>query len=140
MHLRQTDISKLPGIDASILPPSLQELVLILELPPTLRLVEHVGGTGVFVPTTERCKPEHQLARIVGFAALLKLAEARGGEYIEIPRAASALRAVRDNQIKALYPSKSQRELALLFGLTERQIRNILGDQVADEKQQELFS
>lgn len=128
------------SISEGLLPPSLQRVAEHIGLPATLRLVEARGGISIWVPTTDRCTPEHYLSRLIGFAALLALAELHGGEELEIPRAVAAVRAVRDARIREQYDGgKSQWDLALEYGLTERQIRNILNGLVAEEKQQALF-
>ena len=111
----------------------------------TMALVEHVGGLRIFIPTPDRVTDDHQFAQIIGAASLRKLAEAYGGlEHFQLPKAEKALLAVRNARIAADYQtSKTARQLAAEYRLTERQIVRILSDQgvtaPADRRQTALF-
>ena len=93
----------------------------------------------------DRVTDDHQFAQIIGTASLRKLAEAYGGlEHFQLPKAEKALLAVRNARIAADYQtSKTARQLAAEYRLTERQIVRILSDQgvtaPADRRQTALF-
>lgn len=125
-------------VEARYLPRILQDLAEIIGLAATLRLVEAYGGVRLYVP--KRFDPDHPIVKLIGHAPAVLLVEAYGGEaHFDIPRAIAATRAVRDNGIRRDRDfGASHRELALRNGLTERQIRNILGDE-EDDRQVGLF-
>lgn len=119
----------------SLLPGVLREIEPLIGMAATLRLVEAYGGVRLYVPRQMHAR--HPLARLLGLDAAQRLAEMFGGEeHFDIPRAVAIARQVRNRQLRSERNEKSQRELALQYGLTERQVRNILGDQ--DDAQQEL--
>ncbi len=138
-----TDPRTLPADQVSIddLPPVLREIAALIGIAPALTLVRHFGGVRVYVPQV--MTPEHTLARLLGFEAALKLADHYGGAaVIEVPRALDAMIAVRNAHIRAQYRTteKSQRDLALEHRMTERWIREIVGDDPTDDPQVDLFS
>ena len=128
-----------------LLPPVLQDFVRLIGLRHTMALVEHVGGLRIFIPTPDRVTDEHQFAQVIGTASLRKLAEAYGGlEHFQLPKAEKALLAVRNARIAADYQtSKTARQLAAEYRLTERQVVRILSDQGVtappDRRQAALF-
>lgn len=125
-------------INTDLLPPILQDLVELIGLHLTMKLVETHGGTRLFVPKRE-VADDHPLARLLGAQAANKLVGAYGGEeHFDIPLALRAMKAVRNAQIRARRPHSSLRLLALEFRTTERNIRIICGEMV-DDRQQGLF-
>lgn len=126
-------------IEARYLPSILQDMAELIGLPATLKLVEAYGGVRLYIP--KRFDPDHPLVKLVGHAHAAKLCESYGGElHFDIPRAVAATRAARDARMRndrAL--GATHRELALRYVLTERQIRNILGDDEEDDRQVGLF-
>ena len=65
-------------------------------------------------------KPGHQLAQRIGFEAAEILSDNYALRYINVPRVASALRAIRDDEIRGHHiHGKSAALLALDYGLTE---------------------
>jgi Mor family transcriptional regulator len=126
-------------IDTDLLPPILQDIVELIGLQPTMRLVETYGGVRLYVPKLE-LEDDHPLIRQIGREAAEKLQAMYGGEpHFDIPKAERALRAVRDARIRHLRSAgASTRTLALDNGLTERQIRTICGE-LEDDRQVGLF-
>lgn len=119
-------------IEAADLPPRLAELAGVIGLAATLRLVEARGGTRVYVP--EAANDDHWLMRLIGRGPFERLVAWRPREHVELDRAAGALRAARDRQILAEHQAgASSSALALQYGLTQRQIFNILARSSADE-------
>ncbi|WP_254504350.1 Mor transcription activator family protein [Duganella vulcania] len=74
--------------------------------------------------------PEHVLARLIGFDLALKLSAEFGGmDHFDIPRAAGALRMVRNRDIAEKFiKGKTLRQLALEYLMTERAIQKILAE------------
>ncbi len=125
-------------LDTDLLPPILQDIVALIGLPHTMKLVDQHGGTRLFVPKLGVAE-DHPLAVLLGHRAASKLIAHYGGEeHFDIPLAARALRAVRNAQIRAERPHTSTRLLALKWRTTERNIRIICGE-MADERQGGLF-
>lgn len=124
-------------IDVDDLPGILQDLVELIGLPAALILVEHYGGVRLYVPV--KYDPEHVLVKHIGHQAALKLIEMYGGDCFDIPKAEKAMRAVRDRKIREQYRVKSQRQLAIEHGLTDRQIRNIVAGIEEGDLQESLF-
>lgn len=124
--------------DLAYLPQQLQDIIEIIGLPAAKRLVEHYGGVSVMVPPQMR--EDHALARLLGLEAAQKLVEQYARERITVPRAYRAIIAFRNSLIRAAHADgKTAKELALLHGITERWIWNILANETADDSQKDLF-
>ncbi|MDO8704006.1 MAG: Mor transcription activator family protein [Sulfuricaulis sp.] len=123
------------------LPESLREVVDLIGLPATLRLVENFGGViQVYVP--RQIEPDHPLATVLGLSTARKLVPRYGADYLRnIPRCALGLRRIRNTEIRRRHRAESAAKLALVFALTERQIWTILsdGDDGQQDKQTALF-
>ena len=127
------------AIDSSLLPPILRDIVDLVGMHPTMKLVEAYGGVRLYVPKGELAE-DHYLVRLIGREAAEKLQAMYGGEpHFDIPKAERAMRAVRDARIRAQRPGTSVRALALEHRLTERQIRTICGELGEDDNQVDLF-
>lgn len=125
-------------IESRYLPGILQDLAELIGLAATLRLVEAYGGVRLYVP--KRFDPDHPIVKLIGHALAVLLVEAYGGEdHFDIPRAIAATRAARDARMRRERTlGATHRELALRNGLTERQVRNILGSE-EDDRQMGMF-
>lgn len=123
------------------LPIVLRDMVGIIGLPATLTIVKHYGGVRLYVP--RNMPPHHILARLIGFEAASKLATEFGGQdHFDIPRAVSAIRAVRNTELAEKFrKGKTLRELALEYAMTERGITKVLAAQGSsqDDRQSPLF-
>ncbi len=111
------------------LPESLREVMDLIGLQATFRLVQHFGGAiAVYVP--HQIETDHQLAVALGLPAARKLAVYYGGaELRNIPRCAFGLRRIRNAEIDRRHRAgDSALNLARAFGLTERQVRTILSE------------
>ena len=108
------------------LPQQVRQIVRVVGMQAALQLVRNYGGVRLYVPTN--MTPDHILARIIGFEAAVKLAGEYGGmQHFDIPRAAGALRLVRNREIAEKFvKGKSLRQLALEYMMTERGIQKIL--------------
>lgn len=118
------------------LPITLQEMDQLIGTKAVFQLVEKYGGIRFYVP--QKIHADHELAKLIGMEAAEKLAREYGGSAHEIPRALLASIDRRNQEIKNEYKTHSQRQLARKYGLTERQIRNIVGEKT-DERQLALF-
>ncbi len=122
------------------LPESLRDVVELIGLPATLRLVESYGGIiALYVPRD--IDPDHPIAVAIGIAAARKLAARYGADTLRnIPRCVDGLRRIRNAEIRARHPHESAARLALDYSLTERQIWSILAEvRDVDDKQAALF-
>jgi hypothetical protein len=107
------------------LPDSLRDIVELIGLPATLKIVEHLGGSCIDVPAKYR--DDFLLVRIVGHQAAAKVVAYYAGERIYIAKADDALRAQRDAEIVDRYEGgASMLALALEHHLSTRQVWNIL--------------
>lgn len=105
------------------------------------RMMNMWGGTRLYIPTSEKCTNNHPIALAIGIDALLKLSHEFGSDRIEIPLGISVIKDMRNKEIIALFGSNNASELALRYGMTERNIRNILKKRqpVVDTNQLSLF-
>ncbi len=127
-------------IDIDDLPATLREMAALIGLVATLTLVRHFGGTRLYVP--KAAAPEHIIARLIGFEAMVRLCTHYGAQFqgLDIPRALDATIAVRNREIRRQAAlGKSHRELAREFHLTERWVREILGEAPLPSGQADLF-
>lgn len=126
-------IDDLPGV--------LRDMVEIIGLPATLTIVKHYGGVRLYVPGN--MVPHHILARLIGFEAACKLSSEFGGmDHFDIPRAVSAVRAVRNAELAEKFrKGKTLRQLAIEYAMTERGITKALATQGTsqDDRQSPLF-
>lgn len=129
-----------PDLDLDLLPPVLRELAAQLGVAPITRLVEAHGGTRIYVP--HAVDEEHRLVAVLGLAPARALCAALGGDYLDVPRCLRAAKHLRDQAlIRDARAGMTQRELALKYGMTERNVRLLwraAGLEV-DDRQAELF-
>lgn len=132
------DAVKLDDTYIDLLEPILQDIVELIGLHHTMKLVQAYGGVRLYVPKLE-LENDHSLVQLIGATAAKKLQAMYGGEtHFDIPKAERALRAVRDTEIRNKRPHTSVRLLALEHHLTERNIRYICGE-LEDDRQVGLF-
>ncbi|MGA8147805.1 MAG: Mor transcription activator family protein [Gallionellaceae bacterium] len=122
-------------------PVNLLEIIEIIGETHALKLVKRYGGTTPRLPAIRNIKVDHHMAQCIGVEALTKLAKTTGGgRWLYIPRCARGLREARNREIVQLYTDGMKvDDLALKFGLSDRQIENILGSAVIDDRQPSLF-
>jgi hypothetical protein len=126
-------------LSVELLPGVLQEFVRLIGLPATMLLVDKFGGLRIYIPLNPT--PEHHFAQLIGVDNLRRLSEIYGREdHFELPKAERALLALRNAKIRAEYGTKSIRQLASEYGLTERHVTRIVGAPGAEnDEQSELF-
>jgi hypothetical protein len=122
-----------------LLPPKLREIAEYCGADTALLLLEHAGGGHVRVPNPEHLHGLHQLVEWLGVERATEFCRNFAGDIIQVPRAAAAIRAVRNRKIRAeRQAGASLFHLARYYGLTERQILTIVGREV-DDRQFDLF-
>ncbi len=116
------------GTCSDLLPPLLQDFERLIGLQPTMALVQRWGGLRIYIPTPDKVTAEHPYATTIGVPALLQLAREYGGlPHFQLPRAARALQALRNQRIAADYATdKTARQLAAEHGITEGQVGRIV--------------
>lgn len=126
---------------AEDLPEGIADLVDAIGFGATLKLIEHCPGIRIRPPREDRLHAEHRLVRAIGFDAARALSRLAEGLKIEVPRGATAIRRARNRAMKRDEQTMSQPQLALKYGLTQRQVRTILNgfDEDADARQSALF-
>ena len=127
------------------LPASIQRLADWVGHDAALVLVSHFGGaTTPYIPSPDRLTEQHWLVELVGMEPARTIAFNLGGGTLHLPKCTAALRATRNQMILDAYyrERKTQRELALLYKLDERQIRSIVNGQSMAKKteQTDLFN
>lgn len=125
------------NLDTSLLPGILRELAELIGITGTMTLVDEYGGVRLYVPMT--LPEDHPLINLIGPENAQKVIEGYGGEKLEIPKAIDYMRQIRDIEIRSQWPALSQRQLALKYNTTERNIRLILGKCERNENQMPLF-
>jgi hypothetical protein len=122
-----------------LLPSKLREIAEYCGIETALLLLEHAGGRYVSVPYPEHLHALHQLVEWLGVERASGFCRQYAGELIQVPKAAAAIRAIRDQQIREDRRSgASLGSLARRYGLTQRQITTIVG-QETDDRQFDLF-
>lgn len=106
------------------LPPKLRELVRLIGLAPAMAIVKHWGGLRIKIP--EKYHEDHALVRVAGREAMVKLVDAYAVQNLYIPRAVTAMNALRNVDIvRRLEGGASGSTLAREYGMSERQIWKI---------------
>jgi Mor family transcriptional regulator len=77
------------------------------------------------VEITDLDGDQRDLAELIGIEAFRKLVQTYGGCNIYIQKPDRLLRDARDNEIRAKFDGYNFQELAILFNLSERMIREI---------------
>jgi hypothetical protein len=125
----------------TVTPVNLLEVVEIIGEAAALKLVERFGGTTPRLPAIRNINPDNELAQCIGIEALTELVKATGGgRWMYVAKCARSLRDARNREIVQLYSeSVPVVELARRYHLSDRQIWNILGSTVVDDRQVSLF-
>lgn len=109
----------------SALPPLLAELAEVIPLQAALKLSDHYGGTRLYIPGVPA--PESGLVALLGPRTVRALSRRYGGETLEVPRSAALKRSLRNEELRHRRAAgESVTTLVRRFGLTARQVRNIL--------------
>ncbi|NKB37881.1 MAG: hypothetical protein GKR93_12065 [Gammaproteobacteria bacterium] len=126
------------NIDIELLPKTTREIVEVIGLPSTILMVEHYGGTELWVP--EKIDRNHDLAKTIGLESAAKLCHHFSREKLLIDKCESAMNAIRNAEIVRRYQSgDTAKSLGKEFNLHERMIWYILSDTPKDSNQIHLF-
>lgn len=106
---------------------TLEQVAQTIGVSAAILLAQRLGGARIYVP--EVTNIEHPIALAIGLENAKKLSEHFSGEYLEIP-SKTAFRKLRNKLICKLYiDGKTANALAPLFGITRRQVFNIVNDE-----------
>ncbi len=113
-------------IDPATLPLLAQEIISLIGISQTLKLMKARGG--VRTPIPYKASHTCQLASIINISSVRCLVQRYAGELLEIPKADSLLRQLRNKAIAEDYEENdmSHAELALKYNLSRGGIRKIL--------------
>ena len=133
-------MSPLPLFDLppELIPERMQEIASYCGQQTALVLLLHYPGVHVSIPKNP--SPTHKLTELLGFAAFVQLCELYGGQDIQVPRAAAAWRALRNQKIlKGFSQGIYQSTMALEHGISERQVNQICNT-VRIDRQLDIFA
>lgn len=112
------------SVDPRLLPPVMRQLIAVIGMEATIRLLRARGGQRVHVPESR----SKLLTDIVGAESARQLCERFGGQELDLPKYDKVAQQLRDVAIRAERPGASLNELAARHDLTRRHIQNILRD------------
>lgn len=122
----------------ALIPERLQEIAGYCGEQTALALLLNFPGVHVRIP--KKAHPTHKLAELLGMPAFIKMVEIFPDEVLQIPRAAAAIRALRNQQIlRDFARGDSQATIAIAYGMTERQI-NTICNTIRIDNQLDLFA
>lgn len=109
-------------IEPKLLPPQMRQLVSIIGLPDTVKLLQARGGTFFRFPLKAH---DSLLADIIGNEPAALLCNELGGKTWELPKCDKILNKIRNIAIQKARETHSASEVARMFDLTRRHIINI---------------
>ncbi|MBF0611974.1 MAG: hypothetical protein G8345_03910 [Magnetococcales bacterium] len=113
------------------MPESLKEIKETLGMDAAMAMLQNFAGIRLFIP--KKINPTHLLCERLGKELASLLSNHFGGETLTIPRAARAIRQMRNIEITTQYDKgASVRHLASQYKLTERQIYTILSETILE--------
>ena len=115
-----------PAVNLEALPPQMRDLVRVIGLTSTLRLIGSNGGTRITVP--HKLREHDPIAVLLGLEVFGKLVDEYGGEYLTLPKGDSYLRELRHEQVREFdRQGMHVDDIAEATGYTRRHVFNILG-------------
>lgn len=121
-----------------LLPPKLLEIAEYCGDKTAMALLENYGGGHLCVP--QQVDILHRLSEILGMAAANAFCQAFAGEIIQVPKAAKAIRALRNAEIRRLRnEGEPLFNVARKVGLTERQVLTICNGPAEACRQADMF-
>lgn len=127
--------------DIKHLPPRTRELARLIGLGPLRDLCRWKGGVTIYIPSRERLRRSHPLARRLGWEAAWALAEDEG-RRLEVPIMDQGATPVLHRAIREYRRTHSEAETARHFRITVRWVRLVCGRQEPDpgeNPQSDLF-
>lgn len=107
-------------LDLDLLEPLLRQLVDLVGLQATMTLVDHHGGTLLYI--ARQADQNAHLVDLIGAEKAAILGRALGPDRRFIPKAGAALLAARNRRILAELETQSVREVARRYRLGERMV------------------
>jgi len=121
-------------------PVNILEIVGIIGEAAALKLVASYGGDTPRIPALRNVSAEHPMAQCIGLEALTALSKVHGGSWLFIAKCYKGMIRRRNANIVRDYSSGvSVSALVRKYGPCDRQIWNILGSTVVDDRQTALF-
>lgn len=118
----------MPGSLLAALPAQLRQMALACGIEPVMMFIRWRGNTRFYVPQS-RQEDSHELVVRLGRKTADWLIAHHGGETLIVPRGVDLLRDQRNAEIWRLQDEgRSAAEVALRYGLHERQIWRIFAD------------
>ena len=109
-----------------LLPAAFAEVAQVVGLRAAVTLVEHYGGTRLYVP--QDSVADWPVTTLIGERAAHRLIQRYRLERLWIPRCVRAVRAARDAEIRARHAKGEKTDaLAREYGLTDRSVWYIVG-------------
>jgi hypothetical protein len=125
--------TQLFDLPPELIPPRLQEISSYFGHQTAMVLLLHYSGVHLHIP--KKPNPLHKLAELLGMAEFSKLCTMFGDNSLQIPRAANAIRALRNQAILKDFASGIlQSDIARHYGITERQVNKICNTVAIDRK------
>ncbi len=110
-------------VDECLLPPQMRELVKIIDLPDTIKLLQARGGQRVWIPLG-RCDDTY-LHEIISSDSVIKLTNSQyAGSRITLPKVDKILSQIRNLHIQSS-PDVPKSVFARQYNLTVRQVQRI---------------
>lgn len=125
---------------------TVDELFHLLGADAFARLTEAKGGLRILIP--KAAHDGHELCRLIGLSGLMSLVDVLGGCRFDVPKGTMAEVHARHAEIRRQrLAGRSESEVAMQFGLTQRQVRRIMAAEpriatpgAPDERQLNLFA
>jgi hypothetical protein len=134
----------LPWVNVKLLVPVARELIELIGIVDALTLLERRGGVPLWV--TVSADKADALKAILPWEAVVVLCAAKGGRWLNLPKADRVVRQVRDYYLRLDRQVMTAAETALKYRLTRRQVINICNyedykviDKPVDDRQVDLF-
>lgn len=135
------DSVKMNSPTPSSTPVNLLEIIEITGEAVALKLVRAFGGQTVRLPAIRNITEDHPLAQCIGIVALGAICrETGGGRWLYIAKCQRGVIEERNRAIVRDYSAGVPvSQLVKKYGPCDRQIWNILGSTVVDDRQQSFF-
>ncbi len=126
----------LSTIDPDTLPPQIRQLVALIGLPETFKLLQAKGGTQLRIPKV--ASKAEVLPEFLQCESIELLCKAWPAKVIDVPKVDKILLQIRNQAITEARATQSASQLARSFDLTRRQIINICKSP-GDDNQVDMF-
>ncbi len=114
-------------LDLDLLQPLLREFVAAIGLQKSLHVVQRCGGARTYFPREPG--PAHWLSQLIGHDDARSLGRICGSDPAVVPKAAAAMRELRNRHFMALRDSSSLNKAARAVGLTRRGAQMVLANE-----------